>query len=120
MFVVRFEIVFGVGEVQMTMVDSRRNHIPFSDLQMNGRVVVDEMGSDMMIDWMNGVKIELLVIVGVIVVEFVDVVVGFEVVEVLVVVVAVAAVAVAVVVVAVVVVDEVEEPLVAGMAAVEC
>ena len=92
----------------MKMVDSRRNHIPFSDLQMNGQVVVDEMWSDMMIDWMNGVKTELLVIVGVSDVEVVDVVVGFEGVEVLVVVVAVAEVEV-----------EVEEPLVAGMAAME-
>ena len=36
MFVVRVEIVFGVGEVQMKMVDSRRNHILLFDLQMNG------------------------------------------------------------------------------------
>ena len=36
MFVVRFGIVFGMGEVQMKMVDSRRNHIPMVDLQMNG------------------------------------------------------------------------------------
>ena len=117
MFVARFEIVFGVGEVQMTMVDSRRNHIPFSDLQMNGRVVVDEMGSDMMIDWMNGVTTVLLGIVEVIVV--VVVVVESVGVEVLAVVVAVDCVSVVAEVDSVVAEVEDEEPLEVDMAAEE-
>ena len=101
----------------MKMVDSRRDHSPKFDLQMNGQVVViDEQGSDMMIGWMNGVKTELLEIFGVIVVEVVDVVVGFGGVEVLVVVDVVAAVAE----VAVVAEVELEEPIEAGMAAEEC
>ena len=36
MFVVWFEIVFGVGEVQMKMVDAQRDHNPNLDLQMKG------------------------------------------------------------------------------------
>ena len=50
----------------MKMVDARRDHNPNFDLQMKGQiVVVDGQGSDMMIGWMNGVKIVLLGIVEV-------------------------------------------------------
>ena len=50
----------------MKMVDARRDHNPKFDLQMKGQIVlVDGQGSDMMIGWMNGVKIVLLGIVEV-------------------------------------------------------
>ena len=50
----------------MKMVDARRDHNPNFDLQKKGQiVVVDGQGSDMMIGWMNGVKIVLLGIVEV-------------------------------------------------------
>ena len=103
----------------MKMVDSRRDHSPKFDLQMDGQVVVvDEQGSDMMIGWMNGVKTVLLqivevnvavVVVGEVVVDGVVQVVESAGVEVLVV--AVVVVVVVVVVVEVVVEVEVEEPL---------
>ena len=35
-FVLRYGSVFGVGEVQMKMVDARRDHNPKFDLQMKG------------------------------------------------------------------------------------
>ena len=104
----------------MKMVDARRDHNPNFDLQMKGQiVVVDGQGSDMMIGWMNGVKIVLLGIVEVnaAVVVVVEVVVDgvVQVVESAGVEVLVVAVAVAVVVVV-----EVEEPLEVDTAAVEC
>ena len=64
-FVVLFGSVFGVGEIQMKMVDSRRNHFLVFHLQMKSRVVAGEVGNDMMIGWMIGVVIVLLEIVEV-------------------------------------------------------
>ena len=50
----------------MKMVDARRDHNPKFDLQMKGQIVlVDGQGRDMMMGWMNGVKIVLLGIVEV-------------------------------------------------------
>ena len=111
----------------MKMVDARRDHNPKIDLQMKGQiVVVDGQGSEMMIGWMNGVKIVLLGIVEVnaAVVVVVEVVVDVEaVVDGVVQVVESAGVEVLEVAVAVVEVAaevEVEEPLEVDMAAEEC